>query len=195
MSAARVEGVQTPPPGEREPLVAQRTGMEDRPMAAQIYFEDVAPGQELPRLTKGPLGPVHLFRWSAAMENWHRIHYDRQFAIEHDKLPDILIQGSLKQQFLVQLVKDWAGPQGWAWKVGFQFRSMNRVGETLHVWGKVRSTQRLETYGLAVLDLGIVSGDGKESTPGEATIALPYRGGKPVPYPFVPPTLPATLPA
>ncbi|MBI2224921.1 MAG: hypothetical protein HYU44_08200, partial [Betaproteobacteria bacterium] len=26
-----------------------------------------------------------------------------------------------------------------------------------------------------------------ESTPGKATVAVPYRGGKPVPYPFVPP--------
>ena len=34
---------------------------------------------------------------------------------------------------------------------------------------------------------GIVNQDGKENTPGEATVALPFRGGKPVPYPFVPP--------
>ena len=109
---------------------------------AQLYFEDVTEGQELPLLEKGPLGPIHLFRWSAAMENWHRIHYDRQFAIEHDKLQDLLINGSLKQQFLVQLVKDWAGRNGWVWKVGFQFRAMNFVGEKLSVWGRVKSTSR-----------------------------------------------------
>ena len=45
---------------------------------------------------------MHLMRWSAAMENWHRIHYDRTFAQEHDKLADILINGSLKQQFILQ---------------------------------------------------------------------------------------------
>ena len=75
-------------------------------MTRQTCFEDVSQGMELPFLEKGPLGPIHLFRWSAAMENWHRIHYDRQFAVEHDKLQDLLINGSLKQQFLVQLVKD-----------------------------------------------------------------------------------------
>ena len=108
-------------------------------MTEQLYFDDVAPGQELPRLTKGPLGEIHLFRWSAAMENWHRIHYDRRFAQEQDKLPDLLVNGSLKQQFIVQIVKDWAGRDGWVWKVGFQFRAMNTVGDTLHVWGKVKS--------------------------------------------------------
>ena len=157
-------------------------------MAEQQYFDDVWVGQELPWLTKGPLGEIHLFRWSATMENWHRIHYDRRFAVEHDKLPDLLINGSLKQQFMVQMVKDWAGREGWVWKVSFQFRAMNSVGETLHVWGRVKSTERLQDYGLVVLDVGIVNQDGKESTPGEATLALPFRNGRPVPYPFVPPT-------
>ena len=156
-------------------------------MAEQLYFDDVRPGQELPRLTKGPLGEIHLFRWSAAMENWHRIHYDRRFAQEQDKLPDLLVNGSLKQQFITQIVKDWAGRDGWVWKVGFQFRAMNTVGDTLHVWGKVKSTERLQDYGLVVVELGIVNQDGKENTPGQATVALPFRGGKPVPYPFVPP--------
>lgn len=155
----------------------------------QRYFDDVAAGEDLPRLTKGPLGEIHLFRWSAAMENWHRIHYDRRFAVEHDKLPDLLVNGSLKQQFLAQIVKDWAGREGWVWKLGFQFRAMNVVGETLHVWGKVKSTRRLQDYGLVFIDLGITNQDGKESTPGSATVALPLRGGPPVPYPFVAPVL------
>ncbi len=161
-------------------------------MSEQTYFEDVAEGMKLPLLVKGPLGPIHLFRWSAAMENWHRIHYDRQFAVEHDKLQDLLVNGSLKQQFLVQLVKDWAGRDGWVWKVGFQFRAMNFVGETLNVWGRVKSTTRLADYGLAVIELGIVNDQNKESTPGEATVALPYRNGQPVPYPFTPPALPSS---
>lgn len=156
---------------------------------AQTYFDDLSEKMELPLLEKGPLGPIHLFRWSAAMENWHRIHYDRTFAVEHDKLQDLLINGSLKQQFLAQLVKDWAGRDGWVWKIGFQFRAMNYVGETLRVWGRVRTLQRLPSFGLAVVDIGIVNAEGKESTPGEATVALPYRDGLPVPYPFVPPVL------
>lgn len=151
------------------------------------WFEDVPVGWALPLLEKGPLTAMHLMRWSAATENWHRIHYDRRFAQEQDKLPDLLVNGSLKQQFITQIVKDWAGRDGWVWKVGFQFRAMNTVGDTLHVWGKVKSTERLQDYGLVVVELGIVNQDGKENTPGQATVALPFRGGQPVPYPFVPP--------
>lgn len=155
--------------------------------AVTPFYDDVAIGDELPRLRKGPLTTMHLMRWSAAMENWHRIHYDRTFAVEHDKLPDLLINGSFKQQFVVQLLKDWAGPGGWVWKVGFQFRAMNKVGEALEVWARVKGKREAAGCGLVAFELGIVNEHGAESTPGSAVVALPMRGGPALPYPFVPP--------
>ena len=44
-------------------------------------------------------------------------------------------------------------------------------------------------FGVVDIELGILNQDDKESTPGTGTIALPYRNGKPLPYPFVPPAL------
>lgn len=154
-----------------------------------VFFEDVAAGDELPRLERGPLTTAHLMRWSAAFENWHKIHYDAPFATGHDKLPGLLVNGSLKQQFVIQLLKQWAGPTGWVWKASFQFRAMNLVNETLWVWAKVTGKRECPDFGLIDLEIGIVNGQGKESTPGKATVALPYRGGKPVPYPFVAPAV------
>ena len=152
-----------------------------------MEFESVNVGDMLPSLAKGPLTSAHLMRWSAAMENWHKIHYDKPFAIEHDKLPGILVNGTLKQQFIMQLLREWAGDDGWVWKVSFQFRAMNVEGETLRMWGKVAAKREAPAYGLVDLELGIVNDQDKESTPGTAVVALPYRNGKPVPYPFVPP--------
>jgi acyl dehydratase len=152
-----------------------------------LCFEAIEIGAELPRLEKGPFTTPHLMRWSAAMENWHKIHYDLPFTIEHEKLPGLLVNGSLKQQFVVQLLKDWVGLNGWVWKVSFQFRAMNLVGETLSVWARVTGKHSGPGYGLVDLDIGIINDKGIESTPGKATVAVPYRGGKPVPYPFVPP--------
>lgn len=157
------------------------------PLIKELFFEDVMVGEEIPGLEKGPMTTAHLMRWSAAMENWHKIHYDRPFAIEHDKLPDLLINGSLKQQFVMQLLADWAGPGGWVWKVGFQFRAMNLVGETLRIWGRVVSKRETLDYGLIDIELGILNDADKESTPGTATVVLPYRNGAALPYPFVPP--------
>ncbi|MDO8693436.1 MAG: acyl dehydratase [Sheuella sp.] len=158
------------------------------PLSKELFFEDVMVGEEIPGLEKGPMTTAHLMRWSAAMENWHKIHYDKPFAIEHDKLPDLLINGSLKQQFVMQLLADWAGPGGWVWKVGFQFRAMNLVGETLRIWGRVVSKRETLDYGLIDIELGILNDADKESTPGTATVVLPYRSGAALPYPFVAPS-------
>src|SRR6185369_7081582 len=97
------------------------------------------------------------------------------------------INGSFKQQFVMQLLKDWAGAEGWVWKAAFQFRAMNKVGETLRVWARVTGKREVKDYGLVELELGITNDDGVESTPGTAVVALPYRNGKPLPYPFVAP--------
>ncbi len=152
-----------------------------------MYFEAVNVGDTLGPLPKGPLTSAHLMRWSAAMENWHKIHYDKPFAIEHDKLPGILVNGTLKQQFIMQLLRDWAGPDGWVWKVNFQFRAMNLERETLRIWGKVSGKRECEQYGLVDVELGVLNDQEKESTPGSAVVVFPYRNGKPLPYPFVPP--------
>ncbi len=155
----------------------------------QLYFEDVSVGMDLPSLTKGPMTTAHIMRWSATMENWHKIHYDTPFAITHDKLPGVLLNGSFKQQWLAQLLKDWVGLNGWVWKLNYQFRAMNLVGETLTIWGKVTALHKGPDFGVVELDIGIVNQEGKESTPGKASVAVPYKNGTPVPYPFVPPKL------
>ena len=152
-----------------------------------LTFEDIEVGQEAGSMRKGPFTTAHLMRWSAAMENWHKIHYDLPFATGHDKLPGLLINGSLKQQFIAQLLKDWAGPAGWVWKIRFQFRAMNLVGERLEIWSRITAAERAAAFGLVELELGIRNAAGVESTPGSATVALPFRGGPALPYPFVPP--------
>ncbi|MDB5317163.1 MAG: acyl dehydratase [Rhodospirillales bacterium] len=158
-------------------------------MNKRIDFEDVAVGDTLNPLGLGLFTTAHLMRWSAAMENWHKIHYDQPFATGHDKLPGLLINGSLKQNFIAQLLKDWAGRTGWVWKINFQFRAMNVVGEELTVWAKVTGKREAPEFGLIDLDVGIRNDKGVESTPGKAVVALPYRGRSPVPYPFVPPAM------
>jgi acyl dehydratase len=146
-------------------------------------FESVSVGDRI-ELTKGPLTEAHLMRWSSAMENWHKIHYDQRFSLEHEKLPGLLISGSLKQQFVVQLLSKWAGPKGWLVSASFQFRAMNIVGETLTTWAEVKELHREAEYGLVTLELGIRNNSEKESTPGQGIVALPFAAGRPVPVPF-----------
>jgi len=154
----------------------------------QLCYEAVEVGSEPPALVQGPITTAHLVRWCAATENWHKIHYDEPYTREHYEVPGLLINGSLKQQFFFALLRGWVGRGGWVWKVGFQFRGMNLAGETLTTWARVTG-KRPEgpRYGLVELELGIRNEAGRETTPARATVALPFRDGPPLPYPFVPP--------
>lgn len=152
----------------------------------QVFYDDIYDGWELPRYIYQPT-PTHLFRWSAAIENWHRIHYDLDFAVNHDRNPGLLVQGSWKQSVVPQYLKDWTLPNGWPWKTSFEHRAMLVPGDILILWGRV--TGKLERAGLGFVDLeiGMKTQDGVESMPGRATVVLPIRGGRTIPYPFVPP--------
>lgn len=154
----------------------------------QTFFEDVHVGMELPKYIYGPMTATHLFRWSAAIENWHRIHYDLDFAVNHDRLPNVLVQGSWKQSVIPSYLKDFCLPNGWFWKASFQHRYMLVPGDILIVWARVTDKQERDGLGVVELELGMRNQDGAESMPGTATIVLPLRNGRPVPYPFVPPS-------
>ena len=149
-------------------------------------IEDIVIGDALPALAKGPITASHLMRWAAAMENWHRIHFDWRYATAHDGLPDVVVNGSWKQHVLLQLLTDWVGERGWLWKVAFQFRGMNVPGETLTAWGRVTAIEQRGGYGLAWVDIGLKNDRGEESTPGTAIAVWPTRHGPAVPYPFDP---------
>jgi acyl dehydratase len=147
-------------------------------------FGSLAIGDELTELLRGPMTPVHLMRWSASIENWHRIHYDVPFATGHDGLPDLLINGSWKQHFVVQMLRQWAGEDGWVARASFQFRAMDKVGSTLTAHGNVTGLYERHGFGWVECEIGIRNEEGQESTPGSALVVLPLEGGEPVPYPF-----------
>ena len=158
-------------------------GLRNKP---QIYYQDVFQGMELPKYIYWPT-PTHLFRWSAAIENFHRIHYDLDFAINHDKNPSLLVHGSWKQSVVPQYLKDWTLPNGWPWKARFEHRAMLVPGDILIMWGRVIDKDEKGGMGIVELEIGMKTQDGIESMPGTATVVLPLKGGPPTPYPFVPP--------
>lgn len=49
--------------------------------------------------------PVLLFRFSAIRFNSHRIHYDRNYVTQVEKLPGLVVQGTLVSQLLMELCR------------------------------------------------------------------------------------------
>ena len=157
------------------------------------YFEDFAPGTAIGPLEKGRITTAHIMRWSASVENWHRIHYDQAFATGHDGLPSVLINGSWKQHVLVQLMKDALGPAGWLWKIKFRYRRLDVAGDSITGLGEVTQAEAVDGLGFVTCRVRLVRQDGDLSTDGMAMGVVPLRGGKPVPYPFAPSAAQAAL--
>ena len=151
----------------------------------QVWFDDVDIGACIGTIDKGVMTTAHIMRWSAAVENFHRIHYDWRFATGHDKLPDVLVNGSWKQHVLVQLVKDSLGPGGWLWKLKFRYKKMDVAGDRIRGRADVISKDVIDGFGFVTLRLVLTDQNDQVSTAGHAIGVLPLRGGPAVPYPFV----------
>lgn len=151
-----------------------------------LRWDDLAVGARAGELDKGRISTSHIMRWSAAVENWHRIHYDYRFATGHDKLPDVLINGSWKQHVLVQLAKDALGPDGWLWKIKFRYKKMDIAGDSIRASADVMARQEIDGLGFVTLRIVLTDQHGAVSTAGFAIGVLPLPGGPKVPYPFQP---------
>lgn len=129
-------------------------------------------GYQMPKRVLGPISPAHIVRWSAAMENWHRIHYDVEFARSHDGLPDVLINGSWKQHILIAYLTDWAGPQGWLIDLEISFRRPSEAWEVLTCHGEIASVERDGDLRIITIEAGMKNADSSETAPSKATILL-----------------------
>ena len=97
-------------------------------------------------------------------------------------------KGSWKQSILPRYLKDLCLPDGWPWKVQFQHGAMIVPGDTITVWARV--TGKREADGLGLVEHGrrhAASVGVSRAVRERATIVLPIKGGRPIPYPFVPP--------
>jgi acyl dehydratase len=147
---------------------------------ASHTLDDLLAGEPLRALAKGRFTSAHLVRWSAAMENWEKIHYDETFAREVAKLPERVINGSLKQHFLAQFLCEAFDARGWVWRIEYQFRGMDFVGQTLEVRGRVTGVVDTALHRFVSVEVAIVNADtGAENTTARGVVVL-ARDGAPL---------------
>ena len=139
-------------------------------MSAQLYIDDVAIGTEMPAVTRNA-SRAQLFLFSAATNNPHRIHYDREYAAEEGH-PDVLVHGPLQGAWLHQYVADWAGPLGRV--AGLRWQNRGRAyPERDHVFrGRVTSVGE---GGLVELEITEEDDTGQVLVPATATVRLPSK--------------------
>jgi acyl dehydratase len=152
---------------------------------ARMNFEDLDEGQPLPGKMIRVTVPT-VVRWAMATEAFRRDHYDYEFATQVAGLPHIIASAMWTLGCRWSYLNQFAGRDGWVWKISHSVRARMNIGDSLHFGGTVRKLERREAYGLAEAEVNITNQDGKVIVPGTASIALPYRDGPAVRYPFVP---------
>ena len=143
----------------------------------QIFYEDVHPGDTLPKLAV-TADERQLFFFSAATYNGHRIHYDKDWARTVEDYEDVIVQGPLQAALLARAITDWIGGRGRLVEYSVQNRAVAIVGEELNFGGSVTAKRLADNVGLVDLEIAGRRGD-TVLMPGTATVALPLRGDQP----------------
>jgi acyl dehydratase len=152
----------------------------------ELYFDDITSEDELPTKSIRLTVPI-IIRWGAATEIFtRRDHFDLAYVQKHSDLKDIIGGGLWVNTYMLHYLKNWAGESGWVWRVNAQTRAHMFPGDVLTAQGKVMKTYKQNELGYVEVDAVIKQQDGVNVLPAKATIVLPLRGGKPVPYPFYP---------
>ncbi len=142
-------------------------------MAAQIYWDDVTEGTELPELVKNPT-TQQLVKYAGASGDYYQIHYDKDFA-KNNELDGVILHGALKNAFLGHLVTKWMGPEGDLKRLACQYRGMDIPGTPITAKGIVTRKYQDQGANLVDCEIWLENKDGEKTTPGSATVALPLR--------------------
>ncbi|MCH7484114.1 MAG: dehydratase [Chloroflexi bacterium] len=140
---------------------------------AQVYFEDVSEGQEIPKLVQN-CDSQRLVLWAAGSGDYYQIHYDKDFAAGNE-LDGVILHGALKNAFLGQLMTQWMGPEGVLKKLSCQYRGMDVPGQTITGKGTVIRKYQEQGQNLVDCQIWLENPKGEKTTPGAATVTLPSR--------------------
>ena len=138
------------------------------------FFEDIEVGCEIPALSKTPSN-LQLFMFSAITWNCHRIHFDADFAREHDKLPNVLTHRPLLGSFLCQMLTDWMGDNGRIERLEWSNRGPAVPGDRLTCRGRVVGKHRQADKAMIDCEVWVENDSGETIVPGKAAVVLISR--------------------
>lgn len=170
------------------------------------YWEDVAVGEELTPVVKGPLTVTDFIGWEmgwgsiyvrahgigVAYRQKHpgaylrdrlgipdvpeRVHWDDEYA-RAVGAPGAYDYGPQRSSWLMHLMTNWMGDDGWLKIFSCQIRRFVIVGDLVRCKGKVSRTYVEDGEHLVECEIWGENQRGEVVAPGVATVVLPSRGG------------------
>lgn len=137
------------------------------------FYEDVNEGDEIPSLTKGPIGRTQLVKYAGASGDFNPMHHDEIFA-QNAGMPSVFAHGMLSMGFLGQLMTDWVGNEPLK-KLGVRFAAITWPGDVITCKGKVARKYQEEGKNYVECELWAESQKGEKTVSGRALVALPSK--------------------
>jgi acyl dehydratase len=140
---------------------------------AQVYFEDVKEGQEIPQVVL-TCDSQRLVLWAAGSGDYYQIHYDKDFA-QTTGLPDRITHGALKNALLGRMLHEWVGEKGRVRRFACQYRGMDHINKDVTSKGVVTGKKTENGANIVELEVWTEDPDGQKTTPGTAIVELPSK--------------------
>ena len=138
-------------------------------------FEDVSPGDKIDVVGYGPLTIVETVRWAGVQENSERLHWDREFAREHSKLPTFIASGAYRQALLARTLTDWVGQCGKLRKLRLRHTGPTHEGDMMYYSAVISGKSATASDPWVSCDIEGHNQDNKPILAGSCVLVLPSR--------------------
>ena len=127
-------------------------------------------GHPVPPLER-TLTVVTLAAYGGATWDWHRLHYDPEYARAR-QLPGPVVDGQMFGALLAEALLDWLGPRAFIRRLGFRMKGMVFAGETVRCAGQVTAIHPAGDHDMVAVAQRITVGD-RVAAEGTAEVRLP----------------------
>ena len=141
--------------------------------APTVTAASLSVGQPMPALER-TLTVVTLAAYAGATWDWHRLHYDPDFARAR-QLPGPIVDGQMFGALLAEALLDWLGPRAFIRTLGFRMKSMVSAGDTVRCDGEITAIHPAGNHDMIKVAQRITVG-GRVAAEGTAEVRLPRSG-------------------
>ncbi len=136
-------------------------------------FEDVAIGQELPPVSRGPIQVRNQVKWLSSTEDWEEMHYDYVYCRQIG-LPDVISNGNFGYCSTGgRMLTQWLGSEGVLTAFSTNYRAPTYINDTLTASGVV--TAKSQDNKTVDIDVTVQNQRGEKAVIGTATARLRSR--------------------
>ncbi|MBM3489108.1 MAG: hypothetical protein FJX68_01450 [Alphaproteobacteria bacterium] len=118
-------------------------------IASTRNAETLQVGSTLPVMTQS-FTIADLVAYGAATWDWHRMHYDQEFARAR-KFPNVMVDGQCYGAVMAKHALAWAGPRAFVRRLKFRMLAMTFAGDSLQAEAEVAEVRDEPAHAVVVL--------------------------------------------